>query len=158
MKLGFSFLLLSSASANYMFHTNGEQECKATCDLNRICQFWTFDNRLRADGKRRHECHHHHIHASVNLIKNQPDFRCGSMSEPLSQRSHECRFEYSTDLPSIRYLQTTTKGECDKIGTMCRECDGATWYRYHDVEIDGDLESKERIPGHCTINVKQPEE
>ena len=41
---------------------------------------------------------------------------------------------------------------------MCRECDGATWYRYHDVEIDGDLESKERIPGHCTINVKQPEE
>ena len=69
----------------------------------------TFDNREDGEG-RQQDCHHHTAHA-FTLVKDAKDFRCGSMAETAEQ-AHNCRFEFSTDLPGRQFIQTHDKKMC----------------------------------------------
>jgi hypothetical protein len=74
----------------------------------------TFDNRSNGHGGTNHACHHHSVTAFGTLHKNQKDFRCGSMSEDLNERSHNCRFEFSSDLTQGRkFVQTKGPEQCE---------------------------------------------
>ena len=72
--------------------------------------FRTFDNReVEGTDNRRHDCHHQNSHAFGTLHKDQPGFHCGSMADPVA---HNCRFEYPTDLPGRKFIQTKDSRMC----------------------------------------------
>jgi hypothetical protein len=74
----------------------------------------TFDNRpVGGPGpNQKHECHHHNVHAYGTIHRDEDDFRCGSMSDPVDMEMRHCRFEFKTDVPGRQFIQTHNSGQC----------------------------------------------
>ncbi|CAG5097370.1 Oidioi.mRNA.OKI2018_I69.XSR.g15048.t1.cds [Oikopleura dioica] len=152
MKL--SAFVFGCASAKVMFHTRNPGDCHDTCVLNRVCQFWTFDNRMDPETEqRRHECHHQN-HNSYESIHDAEYMQCGSFSEPQGAVHSNCRFEFGANDFGRKFIQTHTPKQCMQIYELCRECSAYEWREYDTVtgEIDGHSVT-EHVPGHCVLRI-----
>ena len=77
-----------------MFHTRNPVDCHDSCVLNRVCQFWTFDNRPDPETEqKRHECHHQN-YDSYESIHEAEMMQCGSFAEEQGA-VHRTRLDFS---------------------------------------------------------------
>merc|ERR1711887_54599 len=155
MKL--SLLAISAVSANRFFETRNEDNCQKTCQLNRDCQYWTFDRRYKPiyddedppneQWVRARDCFHQDISAANHWNSNAYDRYAGAF---YGEKVERAEFYHRGDLHPYR-MQTDSAVKCKNLFDLCSNCEEWQWVGIKEHEIPG--KGPEHVPGYCKLTV-----